>query len=76
MYARWLSVGNRAELAIYPGDIHAFNLFPIELARRANARLIEFLSKALKEPNALPCGLEALRAGSGANLEISLWKEG
>jgi acetyl esterase/lipase len=49
MHARWLAAGSRAELAIYPGGIHAFNAFPIELARRANARIIDFIAEAIKE---------------------------
>jgi acetyl esterase/lipase len=49
MHARWLAAGSRAELAIYPGGIHAFNAFPIELARRANTRIIDFIAEAIKE---------------------------
>ncbi len=48
MHARWLAAGNRGELALYPGGIHAFNVFPIELAREANDKSIRFLSECLK----------------------------
>jgi acetyl esterase/lipase len=45
MYMRWLTAGNSAELAIYPGGIHAFDAFPIEIAGQANARIREFINK-------------------------------
>ncbi len=47
MSSRWVAVGNEAELALYPGGIHAFNLFPIKLAEMANARIRDFISKRL-----------------------------
>ena len=43
MHMRWLAAGNPSELAIYPGGIHAFDAFPIELARKANARISDFI---------------------------------
>jgi acetyl esterase/lipase len=43
MYARWTAAGNHAELAVYPGGVHGFTIFPIALAHRANQRIIEFL---------------------------------
>jgi acetyl esterase/lipase len=45
MYMRWLTAGNSAELAIYPGGIHAFDAFPIEIAGQANARIREYIKK-------------------------------
>lgn len=42
MHSRWQSAGNPSELAVYPGGIHAFNAFPIQLAHQANARIAEF----------------------------------
>ena len=47
MHQRWQAAGNAAELTIYPGGIHAFDAFPIELARKANARIGEFIVKCL-----------------------------
>ena len=47
MHARWGAAGNEAELALFPGGIHGFNLFPIELGRQADARVDAFLVKAV-----------------------------
>jgi acetyl esterase/lipase len=47
MAARWASAGNRAELAVYPGGVHGFNLFPLPLGQRANERCHAFLAAAL-----------------------------
>lgn len=43
MYARWLAAGNAAELAIYPGGSHGFNLFANALAEQAAVRMDAFL---------------------------------
>ncbi|MBW2031430.1 MAG: alpha/beta hydrolase [Deltaproteobacteria bacterium] len=45
MHARWIAAGNQAELAIYPGGTHVFNMFPLKIAREANARMYEFISE-------------------------------
>jgi acetyl esterase/lipase len=44
MYTRWISAGNAAELAIYPGGVHGFTSFPFALAGKANTRISEFLT--------------------------------
>lgn len=43
MHARWLAAGNTADMAIYPGGIHAFNAFPIKIAHQANSRMEAFV---------------------------------
>ena len=45
MSSRWITAGNKGELALYPGGIHAFNAFPIELARQANKKIGEFVGE-------------------------------
>ena len=46
MAARWAAYGNEAELAVYPDCVHAFTAFPMELAKRANERIDDFLVRA------------------------------
>lgn len=48
LYSRWIAAGNEAELAIYPGAPHAFNLNPMPLAGPANARIDAFLKRAIQ----------------------------
>ena len=43
MAQRWLAAGNSAELAVYPGGIHAFDYFDTKQAAEAHARTNEFL---------------------------------
>ena len=43
LYARWVAAGNTAELAIYPGATHGFNMFPLAIAKTANERIDAFL---------------------------------
>ncbi len=47
MASRWAAAGNRAELAIYPGGVHAFNAFPLALADQANARIAAFIEETV-----------------------------
>ena len=47
MAQRWCAAGNAAELAVYPGGIHAFNAFPIAIGRRAAQRQFEFMRGAV-----------------------------
>ena len=44
MYARWLTAGSEAELAVYAGADHAFIEGPHPLAAEANARIDAFLA--------------------------------
>jgi acetyl esterase len=48
MAARWASSGARAELRVWPESLHAFNAFPLTIARHANARQEEFLKGAVR----------------------------
>ena len=45
MAARWIGAGSEAELAIFPGGVHAFDLFDMQIAREARARVAGFVSK-------------------------------
>jgi acetyl esterase/lipase len=47
MATRWAAAGNAAELAVYPGGIHAFNALPMPLADEANGRIAGFLDRRL-----------------------------
>lgn len=44
LWKRWTAAGSRAELAVYPGGTHSFHAAPTALARRAKARIYDFLS--------------------------------
>lgn len=46
MATRWLAAGNETELAVYPGGVHAFDAFPIEIATTARDRMHGFIAKA------------------------------
>ena len=43
LYARWIAAGNQAELEVYPGGTHGFNLMGHPLAGQVNARIDAFL---------------------------------
>ncbi|MBM4256109.1 MAG: alpha/beta hydrolase [Deltaproteobacteria bacterium] len=48
MASRWCASAGHAELAVYPGGIHAFNSFPIDIARSANAKIRSFLNERIE----------------------------
>ncbi|MBB4658802.1 alpha/beta hydrolase [Parvularcula dongshanensis] len=49
MASRWTTAGNEAELAIYPGGIHAFNALPdLPIATAANLKMAQWLAEKLE----------------------------
>ncbi|MEN8040726.1 MAG: alpha/beta hydrolase [Actinomycetota bacterium] len=47
MATRWLSAGNESELAVFPGGVHAFDAFPVEIATQARDRMHGFVAEAV-----------------------------
>ena len=47
MATRWLAAGNTTELAIYPGGVHAFDAFPIDIGTTARERMHRFIHEAI-----------------------------
>lgn len=43
MYARWVAAGNRAELSLHPGDLHAFDYAPVASAADALSASVAFI---------------------------------
>ncbi|MEO1150904.1 MAG: alpha/beta hydrolase [Pseudomonadota bacterium] len=43
MAARWVSAGNSADLRIYPGGIHAFDILDIPIAHDARTSMVDFM---------------------------------
>jgi acetyl esterase len=52
VYARWIAAGNLAELAVYPGAPHGFNIIGHPHAAAANARIDAFLEARTAHPSA------------------------
>jgi acetyl esterase/lipase len=48
MAQRWRAAGGSAELAVYPGGIHAFDMFDLAIARASWARQDAFVKACLK----------------------------
>jgi acetyl esterase/lipase len=47
MAQRWRAAGNRAELAVYPGGVHAYDMFDLAIARDSWGRQDAFVSACL-----------------------------
>lgn len=48
MAQKWLQAGNKTQLEIYPGGIHAFDVLPISIAREAREKITHFISTSIK----------------------------
>lgn len=45
MAARWSAAGNSTDLSVYPGGVHAFDAFPIEIGLRARAHMHRWIKE-------------------------------
>ena len=48
MSRRWEAAGNLAELALYPGGVHAFDMFDLAIAHASRARQDRFVNECLE----------------------------
>ena len=44
---RWQAAGGLAEVAVYPGGVHAFDMFDLAIARASRARQDDFVNRVL-----------------------------
>lgn len=49
MEARWRMAGNKTYLAVYPECYHAFDLFPTQMAKIAQDKMVDWIGKAVLE---------------------------
>lgn len=49
MSQRWRAAGNPAELAIYPGGVHAFDMFDLAIAHASRARQDNFVAACVEK---------------------------
>lgn len=54
MSQRWAAAGNRTELEVYPGGVHAFDYYDTTMGRRAVDRILEFIGAALEPAGDVP----------------------
>ena len=48
LYARLIAAGVAADLEVYPGGVHGFDLGPTAIAKQARNRIVEWLDLVAK----------------------------